>query len=187
MADLSYDPNMPRRPRPIALSPFWQGSASPGLGTFTPAPDPGMRVPTPMGWLTPGMASHMLNNLAPNRETIADALGEPMDVMAWAARKLGAKGTRYVLQSQLAYANAGHAGVKLGPARYNLVTYDGVHLDGVPCRTFGDMLAQQILALLGVPPRQSKVGSSFAHPLACPRAGYAATALAASPNTNSGC
>jgi hypothetical protein len=58
--------------------------------------------------------------------------------------------TRYVLQSQLAYVNAGHAGVKPGPARYHLATYDGVHLDGAPCRTYGDMLAQQLLALLGV-------------------------------------
>ena len=46
-----------------------------------------------MGWLTPGMAAHMLNNLAPSREAIADTLGVPMDGVAWAARTLGgAKG-----------------------------------------------------------------------------------------------
>ena len=30
--DLNYDPNAPRKPRPIASSPFWQASPSvPGL------------------------------------------------------------------------------------------------------------------------------------------------------------
>jgi hypothetical protein len=51
-----------------------------------------MRIPTPMGWLSPGMAGHMLNNLAPSRDAIADTLGVPMDGMAWVARQLGAKG-----------------------------------------------------------------------------------------------
>ena len=35
MGDLTYDPNAPRKPRPIASSPFWMGSsdanASPGF------------------------------------------------------------------------------------------------------------------------------------------------------------
>jgi hypothetical protein len=49
-------------------------------------------VPTPMGWLPIDQARHMLNNLAPSREAIADTLGVPMDGVAWAARQLGAKG-----------------------------------------------------------------------------------------------
>ena len=60
--------------------------------------------------------------------------------------------TRYVIQSQLAYANAGYLGVKPGPARYNLTTYDGVHLDGTSCRTFGDMLARRSLTCWGFRP-----------------------------------
>ena len=63
----------------------------PGLNYTLPS-DPGMRIPTPMGWLTPDMAGRMLSNLAPNREAIADTLGVPMDGMAWVARQLGAKG-----------------------------------------------------------------------------------------------
>lgn len=63
--------------------------------------------------------------------------------------------TGSVLASQLSYANQGVPGVKPGPARYHLETYDSVHLDGTSCRTFGDMLAQQILNLLGI--------AAFAH------------------------
>ena len=92
MADLTYDSNTPRKPRPIASSPFWQGDATPGL-SFTPTSQtPGMQIPTPMGWLSPDMARRMLNHMAPSREAIADTLGVPMDGVAWAARQLGAKG-----------------------------------------------------------------------------------------------
>jgi hypothetical protein len=49
-------------------------------------------VPTPMGWMPIDQARQMLNNLAPTRDAIADTLGMPMDGMAWAARRLGAKG-----------------------------------------------------------------------------------------------
>ena len=91
--DLNYDPNAPRKPRPIASSPFWQASPTvPGLRAPAPPPDPGLRVPTPFGWMPLGLAGNLLNNLAPNREAIADTLGVPMDGMAWAARQLGAKG-----------------------------------------------------------------------------------------------
>jgi hypothetical protein len=93
--DLSYDPDTPRKSRPIASSPFMASTGAypvPGLRAPAPPPDPGMRIPTPMGWLTPGMAAHMLNNLAPSREALADTLGVPMDGMAWVARQLGAKG-----------------------------------------------------------------------------------------------
>lgn len=89
--DLSYDPNTPRKPRPIASSPFWQFNETPGFN-YIPPPDPGMRIPTPMGWLPLDQAGRMVNNLAPSREAIADTLGVPMDGMAWAARQLGAKG-----------------------------------------------------------------------------------------------
>jgi hypothetical protein len=97
------DPNFPevaRKPRPIASSPFWMGTSdAPGLSA-APSSTPGMaapltlgmQIPTPMGWLTPDQAPRMLNHLAPNREAIADTLGVPMDGVAWAARTLGAKG-----------------------------------------------------------------------------------------------
>jgi hypothetical protein len=97
MGDLTYDPDpLPRKPRPIASSPFWMGTSdAPGLSAAPPS-TPGlaapMQIPTPMGWMTPDMAGRVLNNLAPNREAIADTLGIPMDGVAWAARQLGAKG-----------------------------------------------------------------------------------------------
>ena len=101
--DLSYDPDKPRKPRPIASSPFWTGAgavpgmrapdpgAAPGMSASAPQ-TPGMQIPTPMGWLSPEMAGRTLNNMAPSREAIADTLGVPMDGVAWAARTLGAKG-----------------------------------------------------------------------------------------------
>ncbi|MPZ36380.1 MAG: hypothetical protein GEV13_36445 [Rhodospirillales bacterium] len=95
MADLTYDPNPPRKPRPIASSPFWTGtsdaSATPGF-SIAPPSDPGFKIPTPMGWLTPDHARRMLSHMAPSREAIADTLGVPMDGAAWLARRLGAKG-----------------------------------------------------------------------------------------------
>jgi hypothetical protein len=54
--------------------------------------DTGMKIPTPMGWLSPEMLARYANNMAPSREAIADTLGVPMDGLAWAARQLGAKG-----------------------------------------------------------------------------------------------
>ena len=98
--DLSYDPDAPpaRKPQPIASSPFMASTGAypvPGLRAPPPPQTPGLganMVPTPMGWLTPGMAGHMLNNLAPNREALSALLGMPMDGVAWAARQLGAKG-----------------------------------------------------------------------------------------------
>jgi hypothetical protein len=95
MADLTYDPNPPRKPRPIASSPFWMGStdanATPGF-SIAPPTDPGFRIPTPMGWLSPEMAKRMLTHLAPSQQDVAQTLGAPMDGLAWVARKLGAKG-----------------------------------------------------------------------------------------------
>ena len=95
MGDLTYIPDAQRKSRPIASSPFWMGagdaSAVPGMNVQPPF-DPAMRIPTPMGWLTPDMAGRMLNHLAPSRDAIADTLGVPMDGVAWAARTLGAKG-----------------------------------------------------------------------------------------------
>jgi hypothetical protein len=52
----------------------------------------GSMVPTPMGWMPLDRARQMLNHMAPSREAIADTLGVPMDGVAWAAHKLGAKG-----------------------------------------------------------------------------------------------
>jgi hypothetical protein len=93
MADLTYDPNAPRKPRPIASSPFWTGDANAAPGfNITPPPDPGFRIPTPMGWLSPEMAGRMMNHLAPPREAIAHGLGVPMDGLAWIAHRMGAKG-----------------------------------------------------------------------------------------------
>jgi hypothetical protein len=50
MADLSFDPNTPRKPCPIASSPFWMGTGSDANATlglnFTPPPQtPGMQSP----------------------------------------------------------------------------------------------------------------------------------------------
>ena len=99
MADLTYDPNTPtpRKPRPIASSPFWMSTdanAAPGLRAPQAEPPPGLgfSLPTPMGWLTPEMMAAYANAAAPSREDIASTLGAPVDGMAWAARKLGAKG-----------------------------------------------------------------------------------------------
>jgi hypothetical protein len=92
MADPNF-PETPRKPRPIASSPFWtsDANAAPGFNIAPPS-DPGFRIPTPMGWLSPEMAKRMLTHMAPSREAIADTLGVPMDGVAWAARQLGAKG-----------------------------------------------------------------------------------------------
>ncbi|WP_147157512.1 hypothetical protein, partial [Reyranella soli] len=94
---MNYDIDAPgpRKPRPIASSPFWMGScdanATPGF-SIAPPSDQGFKIPTPMGWLSPEMLRNYANGMAPNREAIADTLGIPMDGVAWAARQLGAKG-----------------------------------------------------------------------------------------------
>jgi len=100
--DLSYDPDTPRKPGPIASSPFWTGTgAVPGMRAPEPAAMLGLGVTPPSfwhgdphaeGWMPIDQARRMLNNLAPSREAIADTLGVPMDGMAWVARQLGAKG-----------------------------------------------------------------------------------------------
>jgi hypothetical protein len=92
MADLTYDPNTPRNPRPIASSPFWVSTDASTMPGMRAPPDPAMKIPTPMGWLSPEMLARYANNMAPNREAIADTLGVPMDGLAWVARQLGAKG-----------------------------------------------------------------------------------------------
>ncbi len=97
MADLTYDPDTPpaRKPRPIASSPFMASTSAypmPGLRAPPPPQTPGLganMVPTPMGWLPIDQARHMLNNLAPSREAIADTLGVPME-----RRSLGRKAAR---------------------------------------------------------------------------------------------
>jgi hypothetical protein len=69
-------------------------TASPGFN-ITPPPtvvDPGFRIPTPMGWLSPDMARRMLDHVTPSQQDVAQTLGAPMDGMAWLARKLGVKG-----------------------------------------------------------------------------------------------
>ena len=66
-------------------------SATPGFN-LTPPSDPGFKIPSPMGWLTPEMLSTYANAAAPSREDIASTLGGPVDGMAWVARRLGAKG-----------------------------------------------------------------------------------------------
>ena len=95
MADLNYDPNTPRKPRPIASSPFWTGTDAYArlASTLTPPPDPGFRIPTPMGWLSPEMMAAYANAAAPIEGATSPTRSDvPMDGMAWAARKLGAKG-----------------------------------------------------------------------------------------------
>ena len=100
MPPLNYDPNAPRKPRPIASSPFMTSNGAypvPGLSAPPPPQTPGLganMVPTPMGWLPIDQARHMLNNLAPSREAIADTLGVPMDGMAWAARSSAPRASR---------------------------------------------------------------------------------------------
>jgi hypothetical protein len=66
-------------------------NVTPGF-SIAPPSDPGFKIPTPMGWLSPEMLRNYANGMAPNREAIADTLGIPMDGVAWAARQLGAKG-----------------------------------------------------------------------------------------------
>jgi len=46
----------------------------------------GMKIPTPMGWLSPEMLARYANNMVPSREAIADTLGVPMEDMAWVGR-----------------------------------------------------------------------------------------------------
>jgi hypothetical protein len=83
MADLTYDPDAP-------------GYMSPGLRAPVQQQPLGMRVPTPAGWLPWGglgnAAADLAGSLVPSRQGLAQALGSPMDGMAWAARKLGVKG-----------------------------------------------------------------------------------------------
>ena len=85
MGDLTYDPNAPRKPRPIASSPFWMGStdanATPGF-SIAPPPDPGFKIPTPLGWMSPSMLAGYANSMTPSRNALAETMGTPMDGMA---------------------------------------------------------------------------------------------------------
>ncbi|GEP61537.1 hypothetical protein [Reyranella soli] len=97
MPPLNYDIDAPgpRKPRPIASSPFWMGSgdanAKPGF-SIAPPSDPGFKIPTPMGWMSPERLGTYANNLTPNRKALSALMGMPVDLIAGGARLLGAKG-----------------------------------------------------------------------------------------------
>ena len=88
MADLTYDPDTPRKPRPIA-SPF--GMLSNPWPTPDPNQTPGFNVQPPAPAQTNPMAS-LLASL-PSGETwkqgVADTLGAPVDGLAWALHMMG--------------------------------------------------------------------------------------------------
>jgi hypothetical protein len=79
MGDLTYDPNEPRRPRPIA-SPF-------GV-----VPTPGFNVVDPQAAQAPGLMDNLWASL-PTREDwkqgTAETLGAPVDGIAWALHAMG--------------------------------------------------------------------------------------------------
>ena len=91
MADLTYDPDTPRRPRPIA-QPF--GMLANPWPTPDPNQTPGLNVQSetsPQPATNPMMG--MLASFMPSGETwkqgVADTLGAPVDGLAWALHMMG--------------------------------------------------------------------------------------------------
>ena len=79
MGDLTYDPNEPRRPRPIA-SPF-------GV-----VPTPGFNVVDPRADQGPSLMDNLWASL-PTRQDLkqgtAETLGAPVDMLGWLAHRMG--------------------------------------------------------------------------------------------------